>query len=69
MKKGISKTDPIIELVNGESDEEDENGDKGDCHPSVSDVDCQVGQLCLQKEFGLTKLYLHLYFHIDLYLY
>ena len=43
---------PIVELVDGESNEEDEDGDEGDCHPSVANVDGKVGQLRLQRGLG-----------------
>ena len=39
-----------VEIIDGESDEEDENGDKGDRHSSVTNVDRKVGQLGLQGE-------------------
>ena len=42
---------PIVELVDGESNEEDEDGDEGDGHPPVPNVDRQVGQLRLQRGF------------------
>ena len=39
-----------VEIIDGESDEEDENGDEGDRHSSVTNVDRKVGQLGLQGE-------------------
>ena len=39
-----------VEIIDGESDEKDENGDEGDRHSSVTNVDRKVGQLGLQGE-------------------
>ena len=51
-EKGWNGTDLVIELVDGESDEEDEDGHEGDGHPPVPNVDRQVGQLRLQRGFS-----------------
>ena len=50
-----SRSYPIVELVDGESNEEDEDGDKGDCHPSVANVDRKVGQLGLKQGLGFCN--------------
>ena len=47
---------PIVELVDGESNEEDEDGDEGDCHPSVANVDGKVGQLGLQQGLAFCNM-------------
>ena len=46
---------PIVELVDGESNEKDEDGDEGDRHPSVANVDGKVGQLGLQQGLGFCN--------------
>ena len=39
--------DLVVELIHGESDGEDDDGDEADCHPTVAYLDGQVRQLGL----------------------
>ena len=47
---GLPNAHLSVEIIDRESDEEDENGDEGDRHSSVTNVDRKVGQLGLQGE-------------------
>lgn len=52
----IPDTNLVVELVDGESDAEDDDGDEGHGHAAVPDLDGEVGQLGLQYALLLVVL-------------
>ena len=46
----------VVELVDGEPDEEDDHGDEGHGHAAVPDLDGEVGQLGLQHALLLVVI-------------